>query len=74
MFEPGDHVTFHGYKKKEIGIVKSISDESHVFVVYHCDDNWHRYEEYTAARTKISDLTYGWPGESEFKVDISRVL
>lgn len=74
MFEPGDHVTYHAYNRTEIGIVKSISDESHVFVVYHCDGNWHRYDEYTAARTKISDLTHGWGNEPNFQVDISEVL
>lgn len=46
--------------KKEKGIVKSVSDDEHAFVVYNCGENWDDYENYTAARTKISDLEEGW--------------
>ena len=60
MFKPGDKVTFVNEYKKEQGLVKSLSDDKHVFVVYHCDDEWDRYFDYTAARTKISDLVPGW--------------
>lgn len=56
----GDRVTYQDVGKTEHGIVKSLSDAEHVFVVYHCDGNWDRYFDYTAARTKISDLVLGW--------------
>lgn len=58
--EKGASVTYvpkHG--KKEIGIVKSV-DGDHAFVVFKCADNWADYENYTAARTPISDLKIGW--------------
>ncbi len=63
--KPGEKVTFSSYNKKEKGIVKSISDSEHVFVVYHCDNDWGNYQNYTAARTHISDLTLGWMEEEE---------
>ena len=56
----GDKVTYHSFEKREKGIVKSISDEKHVFVVYHCNNEWDNYENYTATRTCIDDLTKGW--------------
>jgi hypothetical protein len=56
----GDSITYHSFNKKENGIVKSISDEKHVFVVYHCGNDWDNYKNYTAARTHIDDLTKGW--------------
>jgi len=62
--KPGDKVTYHSFSKKEKGIVKSISDEDHVFVVYHCDGEWDNYEDYTAARTYIGDLTRGWKDDA----------
>ena len=60
MFKIGDKVTYIKSHKKERGIVKSISDNKHVFVVYHCGDDWKYYKNYTAARTRISDLVLGW--------------
>lgn len=58
--KPGDKVTYITPFKKEHGIVKSTSDDNHVFVVYHCADDWENYQNYTAARTKKSDLITGW--------------
>lgn len=58
--EIGTKVTYSSYNKREFGIVKSKSDEEHVFVVYHCAGNWDNYEDYTAARTNIKDLKLGW--------------
>lgn len=60
VLQAGDKVTYTSFNKKEIGVVKSISDEDHVFVVYHCAGNWDRYQDYTAARTKVEDLVKGW--------------
>ena len=58
--EIGQKVTYVSVGKVERGIVKSFSDDEHVFVVYHCDGNWDRYFDYTAARTEIIDLVLGW--------------
>ena len=44
----------------ENGIVKSISDELHVFVVYHWNEEPENFENYTGARTNIEDLYEGW--------------
>jgi hypothetical protein len=44
----------------EHGIVKSLSDDNHVFVVYHCAGMWDNYKDYTAAKTEIIDLVVGW--------------
>jgi hypothetical protein len=61
FFEPGDKVCYvpeHG--KLENGIVKSHSDENHVFVVYNCGGDWENYQNYTAARTHTDNLVKGW--------------
>lgn len=65
-FQPGDqvhYVPFVGCNPKlyQKGIVKSISDDRHLFVVYNCAEEWDRYKEYTAARTSIEQLRSGWP-------------
>ena len=58
----GDKVTYITLApyKKERGIVKGLSSEGYVFVVYHCDDNWDRYFDYTGARTDMNNLKMGW--------------
>lgn len=56
----GDKVTYRRSYKVEYGIVKSISDSSHVFVVYYCGGEWDHYMDYTGVRTPISDLVEGW--------------
>lgn len=46
------------------GIVKShINGESHVFVVYKCNDNWECYRMYAAQKTSIKDIKPGWKNE-----------
>ena len=60
-FEVGQKVTYvPDYGEKEKGIVKSISDGKHVFVVYNCGEHWENYKDYTAARTRTKDLILGW--------------
>ena len=45
----------------ENGVVKRLCDEdTHVFVVYHCADNWAHYQDYTGNRTNINQLKQGW--------------
>jgi hypothetical protein len=39
----------------EIGRIKSWTNRW-VFVVYHCDDDWDNFENYTAAATDPKDL------------------
>ena len=59
--KPGDKVCYvTDYKPPENGVVKSISDTEHVFVVYNCDNDWDNYMNYTVARTRVSDLKQGW--------------
>ena len=57
----GDKVTYvshHG--TLENGVVKSIQNDSYVFVVYHCGGDWENYQNYTAARTDTDSLVKGW--------------
>lgn len=56
----GDKVTYHSHNKTEKGIVKYPPKHGEVFVVYHCDNNWDEYYNYTAALTSQEDLTMGW--------------
>ena len=58
--KPGQRVTYISHNGLERGIVKSTSGPEHCFIVYHCDDRWDRYEEYTAARTRNCDIVDGW--------------
>lgn len=51
---------------KENGIVKSVKGDT-VFVVYKCNGEWSRYQDYTAAATDIGNLSLGWVEESEIK-------
>jgi len=56
------YTTPHG--KKENGIVKSMHENDMLaFVVYHCDNDWKNYKDYTGAATNVSDLTFGWVDE-----------
>lgn len=60
-YEIGEKVTFHcdnGIKSK--GIVKAISDQKNVFVVYRCNGDWEHYYDYTGERSDIGYLTKGW--------------
>lgn len=60
-YEIGEKVTFHcdnGTKSR--GIVKAISDQKNVFVVYSCNGDWEHYSDYTGQRTDIGYLTKGW--------------
>ena len=59
-YKPGDHVTYVTPVNTERGIVKSVPDDEHAFVVYNCAGEWDRYQEYTAARTRVDDLKPGW--------------
>ena len=47
--------------QNENGVVKTQCDDGvHYFVVYNCNEDWDNYQNYTAARTHVSDLEGGW--------------
>lgn len=62
----GDKVYYHPPYKSidmiENGIVKEIPSHTttEVRVVFHCDNNWDNYSQYTSALTPIKDLYLGW--------------
>lgn len=45
---------------KENGKVKSIADSTHARVVYNCNGEWNKLDEYTSCLTDIRDLEPGW--------------
>lgn len=59
----GDKVHYQpehfGDKMWENGIVKRAVKDG-AFVVYNCDGNWDRIDDYTAAKTSYDDLKLGW--------------
>lgn len=61
-FKSGDKVTYVPVVgKPENGIVKSLSPGyDAVFVVYHCNNEWDNYMNYTAAHTPVDRLVMGW--------------
>lgn len=66
-FKPGDkvcYIPFNGCDKSlyENGIIKTLNslDKNSVFVVYHCNNDWDNYWNYTAANTDINRLRSGW--------------
>jgi len=50
----GAWVLFRG---RELGRIKSWN-ERYIYVVYHCDNEWERFEEFTAAPTVPEDLDF----------------
>jgi len=57
----GSKVTYVTANKREVGIVKSEHDNpNYLFVVFNCGGEWDKYEDYTAALTRTSDLIRGW--------------
>jgi hypothetical protein len=61
-FKVGDKVTYFCAGRREKGIVKRVVDDKTVKVVYHCAEEWDKYEHYTAASTPVSNLLKGWAG------------
>jgi len=62
QFKRGDKVHYtapHG--TKENGIVKDINESGTIaWVVYHCNNEWSQFYNYTGAATNTQDLTPGW--------------
>ena len=48
--------------KYENGIVKEIPRHTtqSVRVVYNCNNEWDKYQDYTSAMTRLEDLKKGW--------------
>jgi hypothetical protein len=55
-FKEGQKVT---WRFRDKGIIKSVV-HSDAFVVFHCENRWDRYFDYTGQRCNLSDLTDGW--------------
>ena len=56
----GDWVVYYdGSKPPEVGKVKSFPTENrdNAFVVYHCDEEWDKFKDYTGACSDIKCLT-----------------
>jgi hypothetical protein len=60
MIKIGEKVTYDDGFTKEHGIVKSMSDDNHCFVVYHWHGESSDYRDYSAERTSNKDLKKGW--------------
>lgn len=65
-YKVGDKVHYqpkhYGPDKWENGIVKEVRKniKDAVWVVYNCNNEWHRYTDYTSAKTNLRDLKKGW--------------
>jgi hypothetical protein len=46
-----------GTDEQERGRIKGFNHES-IFVVYKCNNEWHRFQDFTAAATDPADLTF----------------
>lgn len=57
----GSKVTYT-YKDTVLhGVIKRFHDDYRfAFVVFHCDNNWEEYENYTASLCLIKNLKPGW--------------
>lgn len=56
----GDKVTYNNGFSIEKGVVKEVVNENMTRVVYHCNEEWDRYMDYTSALTDNQYLTKGW--------------
>jgi len=53
----GKWVIYHPGHLLDCGKLKSWNDV-YIFVVYNCNDEWHRYQDYTGCSTNPNDLTF----------------
>ena len=60
----GRYVTYHPEKRpSELGRIKAMGNHL-VFVVFHCDNHWDRYRDYTAMAVLPTSLAFAHsPGE-----------
>lgn len=60
QFEPGDYVNFtYPHGEVQNGRIKTLGKVS-AFVVFHCEDNWQHYQEYTGQLCDLKFLKSGW--------------
>lgn len=59
----GKGVIYHSHHDNQYGVIKSWNDKW-IFVVYHCDNQWHRYQDFTGAATRPEDLEFASPSNS----------
>lgn len=61
-FSVGEKVTYINIGVKEHGIVKEIPEHTttEIRVVYRCNNEWFRYQDYTSQLTPIKYLQKGW--------------
>lgn len=59
-FHEGEKVHYHRFSFIENGIVKSVPDNEHAFVVYKWGDNPDEYRKYTGVLTALKHLKRGW--------------
>lgn len=70
----GDKVHYIPFKdcdpsQYENGIIKrEMENGIGFFVVYSCDGNWDRIDDYTAANTNKRDLRPGWLDKEAYKL------
>jgi hypothetical protein len=67
IMHPGDTVLYivpqspgNNMPRTQKGIILSIADDEHAFVVYDCGGEWLNYQDYTAAKTNVKQLVLGW--------------
>jgi hypothetical protein len=55
----------YGDDRWENGLIKEIREgkTDGVWVVYNCNGEWHRYQDYTGCLTNLTDLKLGWRHE-----------
>lgn len=74
----GAKVTYHPlFGPDQKGIIKSTGNETTVFVVYHCNDDWDNYIAYMGQGTLLNELLVGWQDETaptDAKGVIKRIL
>jgi hypothetical protein len=54
--------SYYSESEADNGMIKEVPPHSNdsVRVVYHCNGNWHKLENYTSALTNLRDLKLGW--------------
>lgn len=54
----GDFVYYnYPHGGQQFGRIKSIQDDTHAFVCFHCGGDWANYKDYTGQRCELKSLT-----------------
>lgn len=66
----GQFVTYKDHGKTEKGRIKEVPENSPGFVrvVFHCNNKWNSYMDYTSALTPIEYLEDGWNEDENLQV------